>query len=142
MSVSSIASTSAASTSGTTTAATLPVQTLSQQDFLTLLVQQMTNQDPMNPQSNTDFAAQMAQFTALQTAQTSGTDIAGIRSDQTLLEATSMLGKTVNIQVDSSTTAQGVVSGVQNVAGTPKLVVNGQNYDVSQVTALTPTTTP
>ena len=34
--------------------------------FLSLLVAEMTNQDPMEPTSNTEFVTQMAQFTSLQ----------------------------------------------------------------------------
>ena len=34
--------------------------------FLTLLVAQMKNQDPMNPVDNQDFVAQLAQFSSLE----------------------------------------------------------------------------
>jgi flagellar basal-body rod modification protein FlgD len=39
---------------------------LDQTDFLTLLVAQLKNQDPMNPMENADFTAQMAQFSSLE----------------------------------------------------------------------------
>src|ERR1700722_13485871 len=35
---------------------------LSESDFLTLLTTQLENQDPLNPQSPSDFAAELAQF--------------------------------------------------------------------------------
>ncbi len=66
--MSSIASTTgySAATSGTSSdTVTGAQQTLTQNNFLQLLVAQMENQDPMNPQSDTDMAAQMAQFTSL-----------------------------------------------------------------------------
>lgn len=115
---------------------------LTQEDFLNLLVKQMTTQDPMNPQSNTDFAAQMAQFTALQTSQTMASNISSLRTQQDVLQATSLLGATVTVKdsSDSSTTTQGVVSAVQLNAGTPSLVVNGQSYSLGQVVTVTPTT--
>src|ERR1700722_848741 len=40
-----------------------PAGTLSQNDFLTLLTTQLEHQDPLNPQSPSDFAAELAQFT-------------------------------------------------------------------------------
>ena len=39
---------------------------LPENDFLQLLVTQMENQDPLDPQSDTQMAAEMAQFTSLQ----------------------------------------------------------------------------
>ena len=39
---------------------------LGQSEFLTLLVAQLKNQDPMNPMENADFTAQMAQFSSLE----------------------------------------------------------------------------
>ena len=39
---------------------------LGKEDFLTLLVTQLKNQDPMNPMESTDFTAQLAQFSSLE----------------------------------------------------------------------------
>ena len=39
---------------------------LGQQDFLELLVAEMQYQDPLEPQSNTDYIAQLATFTQVQ----------------------------------------------------------------------------
>src|ERR1051325_11081844 len=52
--VSSVLSTSTA-TPLDQAASALPQQAISQQDFLKLLVAQLSSQDPMNPVSNTDF---------------------------------------------------------------------------------------
>ncbi len=40
--------------------------TLGQEDFLTLLVAQLQNQDPLNPSDPTEFTAQLAQFSELE----------------------------------------------------------------------------
>ena len=40
--------------------------TLNKQDFLTLLVAQLQNQDPLNPDDPTEFTAQLAQFSSLE----------------------------------------------------------------------------
>jgi flagellar basal-body rod modification protein FlgD len=39
---------------------------IGQNNFLTMLVAQLENQDPMNPQDSADFAAQLAQFSSVE----------------------------------------------------------------------------
>jgi flagellar basal-body rod modification protein FlgD len=107
-------------------------QTLTQNDFLQLLVAQMQNQDPVNPQSDTQMAAQMAQFTSL-------TQSSAMSSSLSMLQANSLIGSTVSLQVDPKTTASGVVQGVVLNGTTPQVIVNGTNYNLSQVISVTPT---
>lgn len=56
------------SSSGTTSTATTKkdTTTLGKEDFLSLLVAQMKNQDPLNPDDPTQFTAQLAQFSQLE----------------------------------------------------------------------------
>ena len=75
---------STANANGTNDTVTGPSQTLSQNDFLQLLVTQMTSQDPMNPTSDTEMAAQMAQFTSLQQTSTMSSNIAVMTCKQVL----------------------------------------------------------
>jgi flagellar basal-body rod modification protein FlgD len=107
-------------------------QTLNQQDFLQLLVAQLQNQDPMNPQSDTAMAAQMAQFTSLQQS-------SSMSASLSMLQANSLLGSTVTLQIDPKNTTMGVVQGVVLQNGTPQILVNGTPYNLSQVTAVVPT---
>lgn len=115
-------------------AAQNPQQVLTQKDFLQLLVSQIQNQNPLDPQSDTQMAAQMAQFTSLQ--QTSA-----MSGSLAMMQANSLVGSTVELQIDSQTTASGVVDGVVMQNGTPFIVVNGSPFDLSQVVAVVPTTT-
>jgi flagellar basal-body rod modification protein FlgD len=131
-SVSSITNSSANSASADSVAT--PQQTLTQNDFLQLLVSQMENQDPLDPQSDTQMAAQMAQFTSLQQS-------TAMSSSLSMMQANSLVGSTVGLQVDSQTTASGQVSSVALVNGTPEIVVNGTEYTLSQVTSVTPPAT-
>lgn len=112
-------------------------QTLNQADFLKLLVTQMTSQDPLNPQSDTAFAAQLAQFSALQQSQSMAQNMANS-------QANSLIGRTVSVTNPNDSTQQdsGVVSGVQMVSGQPEILVNGALYALNQVTAILPTVAP
>jgi flagellar basal-body rod modification protein FlgD len=109
-----------------------PKQQLGQADFLKLLVAQMTSQDPLHPQNATDFVAQLAQFSSLQSSQTMQTDLAS-------LQANNLLGRTVIVNSTNGTMATGVVSAVQMQAGTPEIIVNGQGYALGDITSILPT---
>lgn len=115
------------------TLARLPMKVLGQEDFLKLLVAQLSAQDPLNPQKDTEFIAQMAQFSALEQSKTMQSDIAGLRSQQSLLQANALLGRQVNLQTDPNHTVSGVVSAVRLEAGMPKIVVNDQAYDMASL---------
>jgi flagellar basal-body rod modification protein FlgD len=131
MSVAPIASSNP--TAGTTSADSIPNanQTLNQNDFLQLLVSQMENQDPLNPQSDTEMAAQMAQFTSLQQS-------SAMSGSLSMMQANSLIGSTVTVQVNSQTTANGVVQGVIMQNGAPQIVINGADYALNQVVTVTP----
>ena len=117
-------------------------QTLSEQDFLNLLVTQMTAQDPLNPMTNQDMLSQMVQFSTLQGNTAMQSTLAGLQSNQTFTAANSLIGREVNLQVDAKgNTAQGVVSGVDVSTGTPLIVVNGQAYNLGQVLSVSPPAT-
>ena len=47
-------------------ATTAPSAMLGKDDFLKLLVQELHNQDPLNPMSGSDYAAQLAQFSSVE----------------------------------------------------------------------------
>lgn len=114
-----------------------PTAELGQDAFLQILIAQLANQDPMEPMKDTDFIAQMAQFSALEQMQ-------ALNQSFINSQAYSMVGKTVvattNIQgADGEyvqTTLTGVVSGIETVNGKPYLIVGDyllEPASVSQV---------
>jgi len=116
----------------------VPSKSLTQNDFLKLLVAQMTQQDPLNPKSDVEMIPQMVSFTQLEQSKSMQSDIASLRSQQEILQANSLLGRTVEIQDESKAKVTGLVTAVQMEAGTPKLVVNGTRYDLSNLLSITP----
>jgi flagellar basal-body rod modification protein FlgD len=144
MNLSSITSNSS-STTGTDNSNNIPLPTaqlLSQQDFLNLLVTQMTAQDPLKPTDSQDLLSQMTQFSTLNANNTLQSQLAQMQASQQFSEAGSLLGKQVTLQLDSKTTAQGIVTGIDTSANVPKIMVNGQAYTMDKVISITnPTTT-
>jgi flagellar basal-body rod modification protein FlgD len=121
----------------------VPTQMLSQQDFLQLLVTQMTSQDPMNPTNSQDLLSQMTQFSTLNANTTMQTQLGQMQTLNEFSEAGSLLGKQVTLQQDASTTTQGLVTGVDTSSNVPQIIVNGQSYSLAQVLSVAnPSSTP
>jgi flagellar basal-body rod modification protein FlgD len=79
-------------------------QNLGKEDFLRLLTVQLRYQDPLNPMENTEFIAQMAQFSSLEQLQNMNQNLEqNLGSEQQLQTAfqnnlaTSLVGRTVEI---------------------------------------------
>jgi flagellar basal-body rod modification protein FlgD len=82
---------------------------LGEQDFLKLLVAQLKNQDPLAPQDNTAFVAQLAQFSSLQAAMGTNTRLDTITNQNQGLANTqvvSLVGKQATVK-GSLVTASG-----------------------------------
>jgi flagellar basal-body rod modification protein FlgD len=120
----------------------LPARTLSQDDFLQLVVAQMTSQDPLNPKLDTDFVAQMAQFTTLEQTRSMQNDLASLRAEQQILRANALLGRVVALEDAQGALISGLVSAVKVVEGTPFLVVNGRAHDLSALLSIEPAPDP
>ena len=94
---SALSGTTAASTANTLSTA-LTTKTLNQDDFLKLLVVQMQSQDPLNPKQDSEFIAQMTQFSTLEQSKSMQKDIAALHADSSLTQANSMIGRFVEMR--------------------------------------------
>ena len=99
---------------------------LDKNDFLQLMVAQLQNQDPLEPQSNEEFVAQMAQFTSVET-------LSELSNSMNFSQATMMIGKQVTIN-DTDQVITGVVEKAAIVDSKVKIFVNGQSYGLEKVT--------
>ncbi|MBK5355508.1 flagellar hook assembly protein FlgD [Pseudomonas sp. TH41] len=73
-------------------------QSLGKDAFLQLLVTQLKNQNPLEPQDNGAFVAQLAQFSSLEGITTLNTTVSGIASNYNssqALQASSLVGRSV-----------------------------------------------
>jgi flagellar basal-body rod modification protein FlgD len=91
--------------SSTTTNSSNKSDELGKQDFLRLLVAQLSQQDPLNPSDPQAFIAQLAQFSSLEQLVTMNGKLDTLASSQTAATSTSMtslIGKTVVAAGDST----------------------------------------
>lgn len=101
----------------------LQQSTLSQEQFLKVLLAQLKFQDPLKPMDNQQFLAQMAQFSALaQTAQLNSR-IDSLLAIQSATQSIGLIGKTVEVNLSSGTRV-GTVSSLTFSNGQPSLTVN------------------
>jgi flagellar basal-body rod modification protein FlgD len=101
-------------------------QDLGQNAFLKLLVTQLTNQDPLQPQDNSQFLAQLAQFSTVE-------GITNLQTSQTHQQAANLLGKSVYAMVtanNASTPVSGKVTAVRWDTDGVHLAVEGSTADV------------
>ncbi len=95
----------------TTAKAATPSASLGQVDFMKLIVAQMQNQNPLDPQSNTDFMAQMAQFEALNQMTAMAQGMKSLQAVNELSSAASMVGRNVTgKQVDATSAVRELVA--------------------------------
>ena len=76
-------------------------QSLGKDAFLQLLVTQLKNQNPLDPQDNTAFVAQLAQFSSLEgitTLNDTVTSLSGGLQSSQALQASSLVGRSVIVQ--------------------------------------------
>ena len=98
-------------------------------DFLTLMITQLTNQDFTNPLDDSQFMTQMTQYSTLQAMQ----EMASYSQSN---YAMSMIGKTVTASKYSNgnmVKETGVVSEIQKKDNDYQLVVNGQTFTMKQI---------
>lgn len=104
---------------------------LGKNDFLKLLMVQLTHQDPTKPLSNTAFISQMAQFSSLEQMTNIGEGFKKLNQILASGQALGLLGKKVEV-ADGKQTVQGVVKAVSGNVN-PQLLVNGTYYNSSDV---------
>ena len=109
-------------------------QSLGKDDFLKLLITQLSNQDPTNPMEDTQFIAQMAQFSSLEQMANMNQQFTKMTAMLNSSEAMSVLGKTVELNVGDTTTT-GVVEGITR-GENPQIKVNGAFYDMERINAV------
>ncbi len=109
-------------------------QNLGKDDFLKLLITQLSNQDPTSPMEDTQFIAQMAQFSSLEQMTNMNAEFSKLNTLLTSNSAMGTLGKTVELDLNGVTTS-GVVTAV--TSGTnPQVQVNGMPYDMNRISTI------
>jgi flagellar basal-body rod modification protein FlgD len=94
--------------------------------FLSLLVDELKYQNPLNPTSSSDFMSQIAQLSQVEQLQS-------VSSASQMGEAAGLIGKTVTANDQSGNAISGVVTGVTNGTSGPLLNVGNATVSLADV---------
>jgi flagellar basal-body rod modification protein FlgD len=129
-SINNYLNTSAASSSSSTATTKTSNSNLNMDDFIKLMVAQLQNQDMYNTTDNSQFMAQMAQYSMVQA-------LTDLKELNTTTYSVSLIGKDVTLATTDSSGAQkvvsGKVSGVNLQNGDTQIVVDGSTYPISSI---------
>ena len=109
----------------------LPKQELGKDDFLQLLIAQLTHQDPTSPMQDAEFIGQMAQFSSLEQVTNMNSNFAKLNEMLLGSSATTTIGSKVELQVGDGNIT-GYVTAVKRGAN-PEVMVDGKWYSWSAV---------
>ncbi len=100
-------------------------------EFLKILITQLSHQDPTQPMEDKEFIAQMAQFSSLEQITNMSEGMGKVAELLAKSQALGLLGQNVNV-MDGE---QSITGTVEEVTGGdfPQVMVNGNYYDFSQV---------
>lgn len=101
------------------------------QTFLTLLVAQLQYQDPLSPQSDTEFVAQLAQMTSLEEMQKLNSSFASVK-------AYNLVGKTAyaevwDIETGKNVPLYGTVESIAMEDGSYSAMIGGKLVPVNDI---------
>ncbi|WP_374358251.1 flagellar hook assembly protein FlgD [Chitinimonas sp.] len=96
---------------------------ISQQDFLRILLTQLTAQDPLKPMDNSAFVAQLAQFSQLAQTQEMSASLNQLLAVQTGTQSVDLLGRTVSV-FSGNNFATGKITDVSVSGNAPSFTVH------------------
>lgn len=120
---------------------TSSASTISMEEFMKVLLTQLTYQDPLKPLDNQQFMAQIAQFTALEQAYQTNQSVNQLMVNQAALQSIGLIGRTVDV-VTTSGPLTGSVTALSLGGSTPQLTIRTpdgatvSNVELGQVTAV------
>ena len=117
----------------TLTPGRIPQPELGKDDFLKLLITQLSHQDPTKPLEDREFVAQMAQFSTLEQMTNMNGELSKVLGLLARSQAVNLLGKTVEIAQAGG--QAGITGRVEGISGSqyPQVMVGGRYYDASEV---------
>lgn len=81
-------------------------------NFMTLLVEQLRHQDPLEPVANNEMTMQLAQLSSLEQLESMNGSFKQVLASQQKLQAAELIGKEISWRQEDTTLTSGRVSGI------------------------------
>lgn len=115
---------------------------LNEGDFLNLMMDQMKNQDPLNPSDPTQYMSELASFSSLDEQIQIQESSSQTASNQAASSALQMLGQNVNYTDSNGNSGSGTVTAVDFTSGGPTLTIGGTSgITLAEITSASTGTT-
>lgn len=102
---------------------------LGKDEFLKILAAQFRGQNPLEPLKDTEFIAQMAQFSSLEQLQNISAKLDSFQEDALWSQYLSLLGKEIYGLNDDGYPIRGLVTGVNFKEGQFRLSIDGEEQE-------------
>lgn len=105
-------------------------------DFMTLLLAQLKNQDPMKPMESNDLMGQIAQLNSLKTLESIQASLETLNKSNQLSYAASLVGRAIKAMPDKNNPnyfVTGKVTSTTMLDGIAMLQVDGKDIELSSV---------
>ena len=113
--------------------------------FLQLMIAELTNQDPLNPMDNTQLVQQIGSIREISATDKLSSALDLVQSGQSLTTASSLIGKNVKALTDDNENIEGTVERVSvqvddddNNKRTYRVHVDGKDIDLRNVREVLP----
>jgi flagellar basal-body rod modification protein FlgD len=114
-------------------------------EFLQVMIAELTNQDPLNPMDNTQLVQQIGSIREIAATDKLTSSLEQVQSGQSLTTASALIGKKVNALTDESENVTGVVERVsidvdedETNKRTYRVHVDGKSIDLRNVREILP----
>ncbi len=112
-------------------------QSLGKDEFLKLMVTQLQNQDPLNPTTNEDFLAQLAQFSALEQMQNLNESFTTFSQSIKLGNASALIGKEISfVNMETGEVEVGKVDQISLREGQVFLTANDKEFSFDDIRSI------
>ncbi len=109
---------------------------ITRDQFLKILVSELTSQDPLEPMSNNDFIQQLVGLQSLEQTANLTDSLSSFERFMQMSSGSTMIGKSVKGLAANGEPVQGVVSKVVLENGTVNVVVGWQKVPVDSITEI------